>query len=465
MKKSIIAILSLITIIFCGFIAHKPFPLNIIIFEIISIIVLFTVKDFKILKIIILLRIIAALVTIFSFYPQNMFSETVLVVIFIYSSLIGNSILTSFYAFKIQNTKKTILTFSFAMLTIILCNVYYFEINSNSEYIPPPEDLSLKIYKTISEKIGNTNYDSITEIEISKQNFKTIPADLYKLKNLKTLKIKYLNTDNITPQFKELKKIKNIIIFSDSNNIISPNILLNENIIFLSYENSNLMLIDNDIKKLKNLESISVTNSKLEKISYELWELPKLVAVTIIQNPIKSITCKKIGKSLDYVDLSYNYLQEIPSLISSQTITYLRLNNNLIENYKNNDGIGTKLTNLNLQNNLLSKIPFPLKNTKLKILNLTGNKITKLPDDIYALESLTDIYLYKNPIIDFDPQKFNFKNNISTISIDISCINKLNTDAFNGFSNIRLESDFQSKKITKFKNEKLYCANIGPQTN
>lgn len=107
-------------------------------------------------------------------------------------------------------------------------------------------------------------------------------------------------------------------------------------------------------------------------------------------------------KHLNFLNLSYQYIREIPQEIKNlRSLEILNLSHNRIRSNGIPLEVNTlsNLKRLHLDHNLLTRFPGTIGNFKsLKILNLSNNKLTSLPDSIKYIISLEELYFHKNQL-------------------------------------------------------------------
>jgi hypothetical protein len=451
MKKAFITIVSTITIVFCGFLAEKSFPLILLGFELVSIIVLFSDKQLIVVKGIVILRVAAIIFTIYSFYPQEMFSELAFCVVGIYTSMILNTVLMGMHVLKIENVKKTLLISVFSVTIVVLSNIIYFE-SADEMYMSEDATLQRRKYSSIAEKFEN-QLPTESSILISKSDFATIPKDLYTLQNIETITFDGFSSSDISAEIKDLQKLTTLEITNDSSKSIGPNVFSNVGITKLSLKYCFYEKLPSEIANLVNLEEVELNFNRFSVIAKELWSLKKLMKVNLENNRLKSLDIDVVTAPLYEIGLSNNQLTELPKLTTIPTLTSFFIAFNKIRSIPENTRLSDHLNVLDLSSNELSTLPKTFVGSHLRYINLENNRFQNTPEAVYKCKIIQDILLKGNYISDFDPQKINDKFNFTSLSIPQENLAILKENAFNNFREISVFSDgtesvvFENKEV------------------
>lgn len=169
-------------------------------------------------------------------------------------------------------------------------------------------------------------------------------------------------------------------------------------------------------------ETIQVTNLE------EIHDKNYVVSLTCIHNNLRCIKPLKYFKLLEYLDLSYNYIEDLRPISKLENLTYLSLRGNILSNIeplKNlvnleeldlvncrtsiNIYYLSKMKNLNrlcCNSNTINHVNCLPMLTSLCYLNLNGCYIHNW--DLHMIGKVTSLkylYLTQNPITDIEPLK------------------------------------------------------------
>lgn len=204
-----------------------------------------------------------------------------------------------------------------------------------------------------------------------------IPSELYEITDLDIL--------DITPQSK-----------SGMNYTLSrvpADFRLLSNLKVLHLDNNDIVSFPNEIGELHNLEILTVSNNHLTALPDQMKQLQRLQSCHLSNNKFDEmpLCLCYLSKSLLFLDLSYNYLRQLPSSVQhlKQLRTFLLLGNRL-KNVPDSICQLSKLETLWLGDNKLKELP---KNfSQLKHLdwhhhcelssNFEGNPLENPPLDI-----------------------------------------------------------------------------------
>ncbi len=119
-------------------------------------------------------------------------------------------------------------------------------------------------------------------------------------------------------------------------------------------------------------------------IAAEVCKLPHLKKLNLRKCKVGGISMMA-SRSLEYVDISCNDLQEVPSWVAAQkSLRYLSLGANKISLVPDLDHL--PLETLKLHKNYLSALP--KLGVGIKSLNLYLNKLDRIPDAVFGLSNL-----------------------------------------------------------------------------
>ncbi|CAF1558626.1 unnamed protein product [Rotaria magnacalcarata] len=220
-----------------------------------------------------------------------------------------------------------------------------------------------------------------------------IPTELYELTDLDIL--------DVTPESKSGMNYTLSRVPADFRFLI--------NLKCLHLDNNNIVSFPAEIGELPHLETLTVSNNHLTTLPDQIRQLQRLQSCHLSNNKIEdmpSCLCY-LSKSLLFLDLSYNYLRQIPSSIHNlKQLRTLLLLGNRIKTLPDSVCQLSKLETLWLGDNKLTELPksFP----QLKHLdwyhhcelssNFEGNPLVNPPLDVCrkGMDAIEQ-YLKKTP--------------------------------------------------------------------
>jgi len=206
-----------------------------------------------------------------------------------------------------------------------------------------------------------------------------LPLGICKLNNLEKLTLSENKfTGTIPDSIGNNNKISELWINNNSFEGNLPNSISQLSLInTLSINNNNFTALPDSIGKMKELQQIVASNNAIEIIPESIRELDKLYRLDLGNNKIKIIPDLGMMPALWDVNLSYNFITEIPESF----------------------GELTKLSDLYIDNNQLKQFPSSFQNLKtLRTLSISNNQLSFLPFSFSTLSSLKHLYAQNNYI-------------------------------------------------------------------
>lgn len=247
------------------------------------------------------------------------------------------------------------------------------------------------------ETYNSQSYKLLTSSKKSKfkkkENFSFEGEDIT-LESLDLSGIKELSVEGIEYLPISIACLKNVEILDFSNSRLS---ILPESILTLTYlidlrlTNNGLTQIPHPITKMHNLLTLDLGDNYLKKLPNSFQDLKKLMHLSLDKNSFDSIPESiYLLSNLSDLDLSHNHIKYI-----SPEINRLVMLETFIMNYNSLIGLPIEIkylrniVNLELKHNKLEIFPQEIcQMPKLTQLNLLENPIKKIPNEILANEKL-----------------------------------------------------------------------------
>jgi len=322
------------------------------------------------------------------------------------------------------------------------------------------------VHKELEEKellkiIEEADRDGRTELDLSNEKIKSLPAEIGQLKNLKVLDLSGNSLTWLPTEISKLSKLERLDLSSNKINVLPTEIgqlsnlqefdiyrnELKEFPVALTYCNKLKALrmggeptgkcemheLPPEIRRLKELSKLDLTGNCLTRLPCEIglltnlrelvlagnWlsllpseigSLQKLVKLDLEHNCLERLP-KEINKlvKLECLYISDNKLRALPSHIGKiKNLRSLRLDNNRRISIGKEIAQLTSLEELSLCCNGITEIPPEFGNLgELKQLNLFNNKLKKIPAELGQLSKLIKLDVSKNPLTSPQPEVVN----------------------------------------------------------
>lgn len=209
-----------------------------------------------------------------------------------------------------------------------------------------------------------------------------------------------------------------------------------------------------------NLIELELVNTRIEKVSGKTSRLRQLRKITLLNNRpskrlrlAKNVTVETLVihgdeldrlpstfrkfKNLRTLDLARNGLNSFPLVKNCKSLTKLILNNNKITLGGLSTRQSSSLEELELQFNLIKKVPDAIGNfSGLKKLLLTSNQVEEIGPGIVKLQKLELLSLYKNKLTAIPPSFYQLKK-LREIDLYYNQIQRLDSSLW-GWSNLEI---------------------------
>lgn len=127
----------------------------------------------------------------------------------------------------------------------------------------------------------------------------------------------------------------------------------------------------------RELERLSIQNNHLSKFSSKWFDAPENLKILDLSHNL--LTCPPQFQSLEFIDLSFNRIQEVTKTSFFPSLKTILLNNNQI-NYIEQKSFATHLMALDLSRNILTTVQNIFENcSNLELLDLQHNEIEDFP--------------------------------------------------------------------------------------
>lgn len=308
-------------------------------------------------------------------------------------------------------------------------------------------------------EITDTEYQAVTNINLDMVagDITTIPSDIAKLTNLKTLNLSGVGLTGTIPA--EIGSLTQLTTLDLSLNQLTGSIpteigQLTNLTSFQAFGNDLSGNIPTTIENLTSLTDLNLAVNKLSgNIPTQIGSLTSLVNLNLSENELIGTIPAEIGSlsNLQVLDLADNNLSgDIPDEIANlSSVVSIRLSsNNLTGDIPSNIGNLTVLKYLSLNNNTLTgDIPTSVGTlTALNTLNLKNNKLSgNIPSELGALSSLQILNVENNKLTG------NIPSELANLSLSFNGITSFANNQLTG----TVPETLKSKSTTAFANNFL----------
>ncbi len=248
---------------------------------------------------------------------------------------------------------------------------------------------------------------------LNKNNFKTLPAAISNLFNLKVLQLSSCGLNALPAQIGELKNLTWLDLSSNELTILPAQIWELKSLTYLNLSSNQLISLSTQIGELKNLTTLDLINNQLSTLPTQIGELKNLTFLRLSENKLTALPAQ-IGelKNLMTLHLMYNQLTALPAQIGElKSLTTLYLSENQFSSFPSKIAELKNLTTLHLMYNQLTDLPAQIGEFKnLTSLYLSGNLLTTMPVQVRELKNLTTLHLSKNQFSSLPAQIGELKN-------------------------------------------------------
>ncbi len=277
------------------------------------------------------------------------------------------------------------------------------------DYRPKSNDTTLTTLEELKESV---NPDQILKIDLSVLELTSVPEEIYRFKNIKTLK---LNGNKMTAVRLDLKQFRQLDYVDLNHNPIQKLTLTRtrelENI---NLQGTGMVRVPRSLKKIPNLKSVWLGfNTKLDLKQRDFKRIRNIRDLNLYACSLSTLSPQiKHLKKLEVLDLYHNHLTRLPETITTlKHLTHLAASNNKLESLPERLDNLRNLEYLYLHHNKLSVLPGTVTALKkLKVLDISYNWFYHYPDALRGVQNLSELDLSSNNFDKFPTQLLELKN-------------------------------------------------------
>lgn len=268
-------------------------------------------------------------------------------------------------------------------------------------------------------------FPNLTELDLSKNGIKTLPARLTAdLPKLEKLSLLHNSLTNDSVFFAPNKHLKALNMQGNGLTMLPASVRQNRRLESLWLGNNDLKTID--FRGLRRLNDLNLYNVGLNEVPPSMTKLRQLRVLDLYYNNITKLP-KRLSRlrHLEQLAVSHNKLRELPEhLARLQKLQILFAHHNDIGTLPDRFERLRRLRLLDLGYNFFSTTPAVLDRIyPLEDLDLSGNNLQELSPGLARLPNLKKLYLRANPITTAQPR-------VSGISQTIQQLEARKTEVF-----------------------------------
>jgi internalin A len=279
--------------------------------------------------------------------------------------------------------------------------------------------------KTLPEELAKL--ENLKTLNLSGNPLTTIPKSVFEISSLKSLTASRVGLSEIPEAIRQLTNLTKLYLWKNLIHEIPSVIGQLMDLTVLELRDNQITEIPAVIGQLMDLTVLELRDNQITEIPAVIGRLTSLTVLTLSHNQIREIP-QEIGqlKNLSRLNLISNQIREIPEFITQLTnLTELYLSNNQITEIPPSIAQLTNLTELYLSNNQITEIPPSIAQlTNLAELSLSGIQITEIPQAVGQLTNLTELYLAGNQISEI-PAVITQLKNLTLLNLSHNQIRKI----------------------------------------
>ncbi|CAG8494066.1 3063_t:CDS:2 [Gigaspora rosea] len=244
--------------------------------------------------------------------------------------------------------------------------------------------------------------ESLAKLDVSNNRLTSLPNDIVRCSRLTHLIAFNNQLESIPSKIGQLYRLLTLNLRENLINNLPTDLgrLVNLTDLDLSY--NELIVLPEDIGNLKKLTEIKLNNNpSLLAIPETFRRLSQIKKIHLQHCNLSSIPFE-IGDAysqLEYVNLSFNLFDAVPSLHGMYRTTIFNISNNRIDDLTEQIGQLESLCELYVVNNKLTHLPKSIGRLKnLEILDVSENMLAGLPSSIGDCQSLRELRLRGNSL-------------------------------------------------------------------
>ncbi|MCV6638569.1 leucine-rich repeat domain-containing protein [Candidatus Albibeggiatoa sp. nov. NOAA] len=288
--------------------------------------------------------------------------------------------------------------------------------------------------------LGLSQLTDLTTLSLSYNDFETIPQSIAQLKKLSSLSFVYNDIQTLTPSVIEhLSKLTMLDLSGNIIKVLPPEIKYLENVTNLQLWGNLLETLPPEIGQLKNLKTLNVADSQLTSLPPEIGQLDNLRELNVAGNFLTKLPRSIYDLHPDCEVISINNLLHTSSAVGNGELSVINSLERLIgeplqevstskQQYDRGQfGLddNNNIIGLNLSGYNLTEIPtFVLSLQKLAYLSVAQNQLQQLPITIGQLRNLTALDVSNNQLTSL-PKEIGLLYNLTWLDVSFNQLHTL----------------------------------------
>ncbi|UJB68592.1 leucine-rich repeat domain-containing protein [Acaryochloris sp. 'Moss Beach'] len=242
---------------------------------------------------------------------------------------------------------------------------------------------------------------NLQQLYLSENSLSELPAEIVQLTNLQQLYLSENSLSELPAEIVQLTNLQQLYLSENSLSELPAEIVQLTNLQQLYLSENSLSELPAEIVQLTNLQQLYLSENSLSELPAEIVQLTNLQQLYLRSNSLSELPAEIVQlTNLQQLYLRYNSLSELPAEIGQLTnLQQLDLSYNSLSELPAEIGQLTNLQQLDLSSNSLSELPAEIGQlTNLQELDLEKNQLTSLPDEIDKLAQLSKVDLRGNSL-------------------------------------------------------------------
>ncbi len=259
-------------------------------------------------------------------------------------------------------------------------------------------DLSGNELKSLPESFGLLRH--LKTLDLNGNQLQSLPESFGLLHRLETLDLSFNELRSLPETFGNLSNLQWLSLWRNQLQSLPKNFGLLSRLQSLDLRFNQLQSLPESFKQLSSLQHLELQYNQLQSLPESFGSLSSLQTLKIGSNQLQSLP-ESFGNlnRLECLDLSWNRLKSLPESFGLlHRLETLWLYNNQLQSLPESFGQQNSLQHLELQYNQLQSLPESFGDLdKLEYLDLRWNQLRSLPETLSQITGLKMLWLYGNP--------------------------------------------------------------------